>query len=608
MLTIDEAHTQVERFLTDTQDARALSELCRDYFDHKQWTDDQVVKLNARGQAPVVVNRIRAKVEGLVGLYNMRKTDPKAYPRTQAHEDAAEVVTDGLRYVADNVDFDQTRLRVAESFFIEGYGGALVDVRQTPKGEIEIQISEVPWDRIYYDPHSRNLDFSDARYLGIVMWMDKGEAEEKFPEIDVEGLINAADYMEDETFEDRPRWVDRFHQRIRVALHFYIHKSKWHMGLFSGTEWVVKPQPSPFLDADGEPTCPLVLVSANVDRENNRYSEVRGFLDQQREINYRRSKFLHMNNTRQTFSRKGAVEDIAKLKREMSKADGHVEFPGEEFGKDFGIIPTGDMSRAQVDLYMDAKAELDAISFNAQLSGERQSGDLSGKAIDRLQQAGTIELNRQFALLSGWETRIYRQVWGRMKQFWTEEKWIRVTDDMDSLRWVGFNQPITLAQHLNEMQMDEASPLPMRQQAAMQLQMIAQQAPQMLEQMVETKNPVAEMDMDIIIDQSFEFVNVQQEQFQMLAQFAQGQDIDILELIELSEIRGKDELIEKIEKRRQAAAERAGGVQQAQAESMQLDNLVKQMDAAGKEQKAMQTKIENHLLMTQPERVTSVAV
>lgn len=607
-ITVEQIAESIERFLTDTADARLLSEKCRDYFDNKQWTDEERRKLASRSQAPITVNRVRPKVKGLLGLYNMRTSDPKAFPRTKKHEKAANAVSDALRYVADNNDFASTRLDVAESFFVEGYGGAIIDVVQKKSGDIEIRIKDIPWDRIYYDPHSRKRDYSDTRFRGIVMWMDKDEAKEKFPDVNVDGLINAADYS-DETFEDRPRWVDRQRGRIRVALHYYIVKGVWNMCVVSGTTFLANPQVSPYLDDDGEPCCPIELVSANVDRNNNRYGEVAGFIDQQDEINHRRSKFLHNLSSRQTHGRRGAVSDVAALKREMKKPDGHAEWNGEEFGKDFGIIPTNDMASGQFELYQDAKSELDAVSFNAQLAGERQQGDLSGVAIGKLQQAGTIELNTDFSLLAGWEKRIYRQVWGRIKQFWTEEKWIRVTDDQDALRWVGFNTPLTAQQFLEEKINDESLPLTERRQASAAYQFMVQSNDPRLNAIIGVSNDVAELDIDIILDQTFDTINVQQEQFKQLMQFAAAsKDIDIIELIDLSQLRGKDDLIKKIETRRQSMAEAAGGQADAQA---QIDRAKMFMHAASADltqAKAEQTKIENQLLIMKPQEITSVAV
>lgn len=593
-LELTTVQEQVERFMTDTLDARVLSEKCRDYFDHKQWTEAEARKLQSRNQAPIVVNRIRPKVKGLVGLYNIRKSDPKAFPRTKKHEKSSHAITDALRYVTDNNDFSQIRLNVAEEFFVEGYSGAAVVVEENKRGEPEILITEIPWDRIYFDPHSRKKDFSDARYIGFYMWMYSDEAKEKFPDADIDQLIASSDYYTDETTEDRPRWFDKQRDRIRIAVHFCIYKAQWYMSVFTEGQFLIKPEISPYLDDDGEPCCVIELVSANLDRDNQRYGEVLGFLDQQDEINHRRSKALHLLNQRQTFGRKGEVPDVKALKRELAKPDGHVEFIGEKFGVDFGVIPTDDKLRGQFELYQDAKAELDSVSYNAQLAGERQQGDLSGVAIGKLQSAGTVELNQDYELLFGWEKRIYRQIWGRVKQYWKEEKWIRITDDQDNLRWVGLNSQMSVREFLEDKIQDKSVPFPERKKFAASYQYLTQleqgqdmQAAELasaqLERFIAVNNPVAELDADIILDQSFDVINIQQEQFELLVQFAQGSDIDIIELIELSQLRGKEELIDKIEKRRQQAAQAQEGAAQMQQAMIQAELQEKQANVQAKQ-------------------------
>jgi hypothetical protein len=54
----------------------------------------------------------------------------------------------------------------------------------------------------------------------------------------------------------------------------------------------------PYVDQDGESYCPWIFESANVDRENNRYGEMRHLIDPQDEVNKRRSKALHLLNSR----------------------------------------------------------------------------------------------------------------------------------------------------------------------------------------------------------------------------------------------------------------------------------------------------------------------
>ncbi|MCH7595117.1 MAG: hypothetical protein IID35_01035, partial [Planctomycetes bacterium] len=277
--TIPELQQQVSDFLTDTSDNRELSERDRDYYDHKQWTAPQKAKLKSRGQAPIVVNRVKPKVEGLIGLYNLRKTDPKAYARTEKHDQASHVITDALRFVADNNDLDTMKMDVAEDFWVEGYGGAITNVREKANGEIEITVDRIPWDRLYYDPQSRKKDFSDARYMGMMMWLGIDQVKELFPDADTDDLLAGGTDLDDgETFEDRPRFQDRQRERVRVAWHFYIKDGIWWYAIFSGHNVLVEPEESPFLDDEGEPANIIEMVSANVDRDNNRYGEVRGYI------------------------------------------------------------------------------------------------------------------------------------------------------------------------------------------------------------------------------------------------------------------------------------------------------------------------------------------
>ena len=601
-LDIDTVQKNIIKFLDDTLDARLLSEKCRDYYDGKQLTEEEVAKLRARQQAPIVVNKVKPKVEGLVGLYDIRKSEPKAFPRTQKHEDAGHVVTDALRFVTQNNDFDTIRGDVAEEFFIEGYGGASIDVREDKKGEKWIEINHIPWDRIYFDSHSRDKMFKDARWKGIILWKYIDEAKDMFPNKAsiIDGIVEQ-EGSTDETFEDRPLWLDRQAKRIRLALHFEIYKDVWHMAISAGENFIIEPQVSPFLDDEGEPTCNIELVSAYVDRENQRYGETKHMLDGQDEINKRRSKFLHFLNKRQTWGRKGAVKDIPGLKRESAKPNGHIEFEGEGLNKDFGFVPDDGAVQGQFDLYLDSKAEMAATASQANLQEANQQGALSGRAIARLQQSDTIEINRQYQRLKNWELNVYRQIWARIKQFWDREKWVRVVDDQNALKWVGFNVPVTVQERLQETINDESEEFFTRRHAAgIFTQMMQAEDPRLLEP-VEVSNPIPELDVDLILDQSFDVVNMQEEQFQLLVQFAGTGDVDILELIEVSQLRGKDELIERIEKRRAEQAQLAGGAQQMQQqqEAAKTENI--QANTAERFTKAQQTQVETELLVQNPD-------
>jgi hypothetical protein len=601
--------SQVNDYVSMTIDGRNLSEKCRDYVDGKQWTSEEIAKLKKRNQAPIVNNRVKVKHQGLLGLVVTRNTDPKAYPRNISDNDSADAVTDALRYVSDNNDFSSTKIDVADNFFCEGIGGVIVDVKANPRGEAEIIIDHISWDRLYYDPFSRRRDFKDSKYMGIMLWLDEEDVLALNPDIDISELI--PEEQPDETFQDKPRWYIRSgnKKRFRVAQHFYLKDGVWYMCYVNAERFIIDPVESPYLDEYDVPTNPIELVGAYIDRENNRYGEIATFLDLQDEINHRRSKALFIMNRRQTMSKRGAIKDIPAVKRELAKPDGHVEYDGEK--GDFDILQSQDMAQNQFMLLQEAKAEIDAQSFNAQLAGQRQSGDVSGAAISKLQQAAVIELANLYKALNNWELRVYRQVWFRIKQFWDAEKWIRVTDDYNSLRWVGFNIQVTAKEWLEEIINNDALDPFTKKPAAASYSFLmassqnedpntAQAAQEQLEAPVDYKNNVPELDMDIIIDMSMDVINNQEEQFKLLVQFAQNGDVDIIDLIEISQLKNKKEIIEKIESNRAKRAEAQSQGTQAEQQALMIDANKAMSEAELNNAKAEQTKLETFVIMNKP--------
>lgn len=589
----------LEAYLDATVDARKNSERCRDYYDGRQWTEEQIKELRARRQAPSVNNRIKVKHNGLLGLVSVRKGEPKAFPRNQSDQDngCAEAVTDALRFVADANQFDSLRTSVADNFFCEGYGGVQIIENETPRG-VDVLVDHIPWDRIFFDPFSTRPDFSDARYKGFMMWMDEEDIRDTFEDVD-EAALQPNQLETSNTFEDKPSWFRHTGKRRRflVATHYFKKKNTWYVSIYTGSGFLTKPTLSPYLDEYGEPMCPIEIEHAYINRDNERYGELASFLDLQDDINHRHSKALFLLSQRQTFGTRGAIKDIKAAKRELAKPNGHLEISVGEFNKDFGILPTGDMAQGQFELLQIAKQEMDAQSYNAQLAGERQTADLSGKAIGKLQQAGVVELNKLFEHLAAWELRVYRQMWCRVKQYWTEEKWVRVTDDQDKLKFVGFNVPVKYGKFLNEIMEDESKPYAMRLGASAQVTLFEKTNPQKLEETIMVKNKPVELDVDVILDQSFDSINASQEQLDAIMQFGAQNAFDIVDLLEISNIRGKDRLIERIENRRKEAAQSGPDPQSsyftAKAEEAAANVKVKEADAQHRV-------VETQLLQNQP--------
>lgn len=561
-----------------TDRARRKSERARDYYNGYQWTQAELDILKKRNQPALTINYIKRKVEYLRGFERRMRSDPKAFPRTPEDDQLSEAATDALRFVAERNNFDVTRSDVYEDLLIEGFGGADITVVEGLDG-YDVDITRIPWDRIWYDPYSRAKDFTDARYLGIVIWMDRDEALETFPGYEdvIEFTLSSTSISQ--TYDDRPKfatWSDNRRTRVRVVQCQFQYQGQWMIATFTKGGYLTEPMLSPYMDREDRPACSLILRSAYVDRENNRYGHVDDLIDLQDEINKRRSKLLHLNSVRQTFGNRQAIADTDKAKRELAKPDGHLEIENAgEFGKDFGVMPTADMSAGQLELLRHATGEMQASGPNAAMAG-KDPRIQSGVAIQAQQLGGAVEVEPIIDDLRQWTKQVYEASWLRVRQFWTSQKWIRVTDDEKNAKWVGLNQPVTLGQALSE--------LPPQEAAQYAQQMGLQPSDPRLDQVVRMDNDIAGLDVDITMEEGPHTPNVQAEQFQMLGQLAQsGVQIPPEVLIEASQLRNKEKLIEMIQQAQQAQQQGQQQQQQIGQEQAQA-NIQKTQSEAQKNQ------------------------
>lgn len=558
-----------------TDEARQNAELSRDYYDNKQWTAAEVAELKQRGQPVITDNVIAGKINWLMGQEMARRTDPKAYPRNPGDEQGAEAATDAVRFVCDKERWDETRSQVWNNMLIDGFGGCEVTVAEKRSG-IEIKINHYPWDRLFYDPHSRRSDFSDARYLGAVIWSDAKALARKYPDA-VDAIEATMSNSLGETYEDRPKyqlWGDRERNRVRCVLMYYLDADdRWRWVKFTAGA-VLKSGESPFVNEDGETVCPLIMQSAYVDRENNRYGEAWKMISQQDEINKRRSKLLHMANSRQTMAIKGAVASVAALKRELARPDGHVEYEQlDDSGRpSFSLIPTNDMATSQFALLQEAKQSLSEMGATEALMGSAD-GD-SGRAVLAKQQGAAQALTPLNDKLHQFTRRVYEAVWQRVRQFWTEEKWIRVTDDERNIRFVGLNRPVTLQEKLQQQ-----SPEVIQRFA--QANGLVPNDPR-LQQVVDVENQIQRLDVDLIMEEVPDTVTLESETFEQLVAIdaARGGILPIEMLIKASPLRSKvkAEILDFFEQQKQAQAqgqEQGNGLQEQFARLEMADKAAK---------------------------------
>lgn len=543
-----------------TQEARNRSLVDLKYYHSEQLTREEKAALQRRKQPDIITNRVKPAVNGTLGVLKQGRTDPKAWPRTPQDEDSADVATKALRYIADYNEFEDLRIQAAFDYLVQGTCAAIVEVDDRQR----VSAVQIRWEEFFYDPRSRRHDFKDARYMGIAKWMYADDVAGLYPDKKQEietAIDSAAPIALDETFEDRPRdaqqpWVDRRKRRLMVVEAYHREGGAWMKCVFHAGG-VLEKGPSPYLDSDKKPCCPIVARSCYVDGDNNRYGIVYDMRGPQDEINKRRSKALHLITMRQSRVSPRSAQEPDKIRAELAKPDGVVVANAD----DFEVLQTGDMAAGHINLLLEAKSEIERMGPNPAVLG-RQAEDASGRAQLVRQQAGLMEMAVVFGGIEAWERAMYRAMWSRARQFWSAPDWIRVTDDEGAPQFVGVNQPVM------------GPP-----QVVMGPDGVAQIQPTVLGY----ENALAEMDVDITLDTVPDTANVQQEQFQILSELARlygPQEVPFDDMLMLSSITDKQKILERRKARQEQAQQANAATEELQMRGAMAEVAKDEADAA----------------------------
>lgn len=507
-------------YLDNKQNEILEQQTARRYYHGSQYTAEQIKVLNKRRQPIVTYNRVGRKINAVVGLLERNKQDPKGFPRNPDNEDGAEVATAVLRYVCDEQFWQAKALDAGMKSAIDGIGGIELSLIEGDVGDTEIGMEEVDPSSYFYDPRSLKADFSDARYMGVGKWADLDATIALFPdkEEEIRNSIDTGGELTSNPDSDK-KWLRDVsdHKQLRVVDHWYMVGNDWYWCIYTGATMLADGK-TPFKNEKKKDICKYVMFSSNVDQDGDRYGFIRNMKSSQDEINQRRSKGLHQLNSRRMVIQKGSGDSLETLRTEAARPDGVIEYVGDT-PPGFDDAAKAQELQGQLAFLEDAKNEIENYGFNPALIGQGVD-QLSGRAIQLQQQAGVAELGPYLVVNKNWKLRVYRAIWCAVQEFWTAERWIRVTDNDGLKQFFAVNQ----------MQFD-----PQQQQMVM-------------------TNELGALDVDIILDEGPDVINMQQDAYDTISIMAQkGQQVPPQLVIELSPLSGsvKKKALEIIEQAQQ---------------------------------------------------------
>lgn len=526
----------------------------RRYYHGAQWTDAQIKVLKKRKQPVATRNRIGRKIDGVVGVLERMRQDPKAFPRTPQHEEGADLATAVIRYVLDQQEWQAKSAEVARDGAIEGISGIELELEDGDRGDPEIAFDIVESDSFFYDPRSYRADFSDARFMGISKWVDVELAKEMFPDKAEEIDASVETGTEFTTHPDREnKWFDSTNKHIRLVDCWYKHRGEWCYSLFTGST-VLMEGDSFLVDEKGKTECKYIMYSGNIDHDGDRYGFVRNMKSSQDSINLKESKLNHILASRRLILSNTAVQDIETTRREWARADGVVVINNDDVGKGAKADDQSFDFAGWSKLLEEAKTEIENFGPNPAILGQGVEKQ-SGRAIQLLQQAGVAELGPYIQAYRGWKVRVYRALFNAVQRHWKAERFIRVTDDEGLAQFI----------QINKLGIDPMTGMPT------------------------IVNALGSLDVDIIIDEGPDSINMMADTYDaLLALATAGTQVPPAVLIELSpgiDNRTKKKVLGMIEQASQPGPAQQLQIAGAQAEieetkSRAMLNMAKAREAS----------------------------
>lgn len=447
------------------------------FYDGNQWADDEISTLHAHGQPAIVINKIAAKIDNIAGTEIASRTRVVYRSRSGvADEEAtARALSDLALYVAERNDQSIELSQVFRAGLVTGIGWLDVGVESQPEGPFIFNRAENELD-VVWDPTSSRLDYSDARFVCRHRWLDEDDVTLMFPQVaesllgqlarqqknfarlgrrqgrhQPDGYTNSAEsrvkvvevqykqtaLLYTATNSLTGEKVSSFNQTEITSLQGYKVETSFAPQLrvaYFSDDVLLQDSPLPYSHNQ------FTLVPYIFKRQRATgapYGLVASAIDPQRELNKRRSKAMHMLNTSQVIADIDAVEDPSLLAKEAARPDGIIL---KRPGKELRIVRNSDLAASQFSIMEQAGRDIhDVMGVYDEALG-KPSNAVSGLAIQQRQIASTMNQMFAFDALRRTKKQLGLMVLSLIREVFTSEMAIQITDNLDAPRLIQLNQ------------------------------------------------------------------------------------------------------------------------------------------------------------------------
>jgi len=429
-----------------------------DLFHNRQYNHSQLATLENRGQPAETFNVIKLFGRLLLGYYSSVVNTVKVSPEQLQDIPTASILNDLIRKSMERNQFETEGDKIKLDGILQGLMCTYVDVEETGKTDRfgrklkQLSLSHVPAEEIVLDPMSTLEDYSDARFLHRFKWMSEDQLKKLMREFSdmtnkkiddlIERLDSYENHLDIDEGEFEYKYSDQFTGYYRIYDNYLI------------VNTVIE-------DDDGDAWSIYWCADEELYREKITYKEVK--------FNYRVHK-IHTSNKVEYYgifrevveSQKAINQALLKIQLMVNSQKAFVEDNGVENIDDFtdmynrvnAVIPVRKLSKIKienlhsevVDQYLIIDKGFERIQkvlgVNDSFLGNAFASD-SGRKVKLQQNATALALRYITVRIEQFYRLLGSDMVNLMKQYFTGEQVLRVTDEIVGERWISLNQPMT---------------------------------------------------------------------------------------------------------------------------------------------------------------------
>lgn len=420
-----------------------------DLLHNRHYTAGQKAILSDRGQPKETFNVIRMFTRMTIGYFstvvNTIKTKPVQYEDIPRSAMATDIIQSVLR---DN-SWDRIKEHLEEDAVVPGLSCVYYNVEETGKQDrnglplYRITIEQVPYKQIIKDPLSTLEDYSDARFIHRWKWVSEEAVRSMFGKQKTEKLEAYYNDTEQPAADFDKSYTGQFVGKFKMHDNYLIIHSvivddkgdKWSIYWCGDTELSRKKLVYKYLNFPYR-----VFQTIKSDRAEffGMFEDVK---ESQKAIDQALLQIQLLANTNKAIVEKNSVEDMETFKETFSRVNDIVEV------KDLSGINIINLSGDVIVQYNIINNALDRIQkvlgINDSFLGTAQASD-SGRKV-KLQQNSTIVAMRYLTgLLEYMFGKIGEDILSLVRQYYTANQILRVSDERLGDRWLELNTQLDM--------------------------------------------------------------------------------------------------------------------------------------------------------------------